>query len=79
MSPTVFRYKNFRFFFFSREEIRKHIHIQSTNGECKFWLEPEITLAHNQYLTDSQLNEIKFLIKEKYNDIINAWNKHFAS
>ena len=26
MSPTVFRYKGYRFFFFSREEVRMHVH-----------------------------------------------------
>ena len=33
--PTVFRYGEFRFYFFSREEIRKHIHVSSPNGEAK--------------------------------------------
>lgn len=33
--PTVFRYGEFRFYFFFREEIRKHIHVSSPNGEAK--------------------------------------------
>jgi hypothetical protein len=40
MSPTVFREGPFRFFFFSREEDRLHIHVQSAEGEAKFWVEP---------------------------------------
>ena len=40
MSPTVFREGPFRFFFFSREEQRLHIHVQSADGEAKFWVEP---------------------------------------
>lgn len=43
--PTVFRYGEFRFYFFSREESRKHIHVSSPKGEAKIWLEPEITVA----------------------------------
>ena len=45
MSPTVFREAGFRFYFFSREETRMHIHVQSSNGEAKFWIEPEIQIA----------------------------------
>lgn len=45
MSPTVFREGPFRFFFFSREEERLHIHVESPHGEAKFWLDPQIELA----------------------------------
>jgi len=38
--PTILRVKDYRFFFFSREELRQHVHIQSQKGEAKFWLEP---------------------------------------
>jgi len=40
--PTVLKIKDYRFFFFSREESRQHIHIYCQNGEAKFWLEPQI-------------------------------------
>ncbi len=49
MSPTVFRECGYRFFFFSREEERMHVHVLSGNGEAKFWLEPEIELAKNYH------------------------------
>jgi len=42
MSPTVFKEKGYRFFFFSREESPMHVHVVSDEGEAKFWLEPEI-------------------------------------
>ncbi|MBM3434955.1 MAG: DUF4160 domain-containing protein [Bacteroidetes bacterium] len=42
MSPTVFKIGKYRFFFFSREELRKHIHVISPEGEAKFWIEPEV-------------------------------------
>ena len=47
MSPTVFKDKGFRFFFFSKEEDRKHVHVYCADGEAKFWLEPIIELADN--------------------------------
>ncbi|TMG83195.1 MAG: DUF4160 domain-containing protein [Betaproteobacteria bacterium] len=63
MSPTVLRAKGFRLFFFSREETRMHVHVQSAEGEAKFWLEPRIELAqsyglpshgHRRVATDSR-------------------------
>jgi hypothetical protein len=47
MSPTVFREKGYRFFFFSREESRMHVHIVSGDDEAKFWPEPDLELAKN--------------------------------
>jgi hypothetical protein len=41
MSPTIFRELGFRFFFFSREEPRIHVHVYCSQGEAKFWVEPE--------------------------------------
>ena len=57
MAPTVFREGSFRFFFFSREESRIHIHVAHTDGEAKFWLEPNIELALNKGLNSNQVNE----------------------
>ena len=51
MSPTVFKESGYRFFFFSREEERMHVHVISGDGEAKFWLEPEI-----EKITDTQEN-----------------------
>ena len=79
MSPTIFRSNGYRFFFFSREETRKHVHVFSTEGESKFWLEPEIELAKNYRHSERSLREIKKLIKEHCDEFINAWEKHFEN
>lgn len=42
MSPTIFREAGFRFYFFSREDPRIHVHVQNQHGEAKFWLTPHI-------------------------------------
>lgn len=78
MSPTVFREKGYRFFFFSREETRMHVHIVSGDGEAKFWLEPEIALSKNYYYNSSQLKEIKSLIEVHYDELISTWQQHFS-
>ncbi|MGH7179455.1 MAG: DUF4160 domain-containing protein [Tepidisphaeraceae bacterium] len=79
MSPTVFRAEGFRFYFFSREEPRMHVHVHGDNGEAKFWLEPQIELARNYALSDIELNRALRLIREKEDDIRRAWNEHFGS
>ena len=59
MSPTVFRHKNYRFFFFSREEKRMHVHVSCPEGEAKFWLEPIVALNHNYGLRPRKLKELE--------------------
>ncbi|MDZ7843059.1 MAG: DUF4160 domain-containing protein [Gammaproteobacteria bacterium] len=77
MSPTIFREKGYRFFFFSREESRMHVHVMSGDGEAKFWLEPEIQLAKNYRYNRGQLKEIESLIEVHYDELISAWQHHF--
>ena len=80
MSPTVFRYKKYRFFFFSLEEKRIHIHVEYTGaGDAKFWLTPKIGLAENHGLDIRKINEAKKIIEERKDEIEKAWKKHFGN
>ena len=79
MSPTVFRERGYRFFFFSREEERMHIHVISGDGEAKFWLEPDIELAKNYHYTRKQLKEIEEMIEEHRGELSRAWQQHFGN
>ena len=79
MSPTVFRENGYRFFFFSREEKRMHVHVISGDGEAKFWLEPDIVLARNYHYNSKQLKEITSLVEVHYDELISAWKQHFSS
>lgn len=77
MSPTVFRESGYRFFFFSREEERMHVHIQSSEGEAKFWLEPKIELAKNYRFSKKQLKELESLLEAHYYELTSSWEKYF--
>jgi hypothetical protein len=79
VSPTVFRERGFRFFFFSREEERMHVHIHCAVGEAKYWLEPTIELARNHGLSPPQLAKIREIVEAHENELINAWNSHFRN
>lgn len=78
MSPTIFREDGFRFYFFSREEPRMHVHVQCADGEAKFWIEPKIELAHNYGLSDRQLRSAQALIEAHENVIRSSWVAHFG-
>lgn len=77
MSPTVFRYKGYRFFFFSREEERMHIHVIHAEGEAKIWIEPHIELQSSHGLSSKQEKEIIEIVTERQDEIKQSWDDHF--
>ena len=77
MSPTVFRYREYRFYFFSREEERIHVHVYCSDGEAKFWIEPKVSVAKNYGLSISQITELTTIVEDHKDEITGAWKKHF--
>ena len=78
MSPTIFRVSGYRFFFFSREEPRAHVHVQHVDGQAKFWLEPEVALAQNCGLSNRRLATALRLVRKHKDEICAAWQDHFG-
>jgi hypothetical protein len=79
MSPTIFRVGNYRFYFFSREEERIHIHVVSPEGEAKFWVEPIVALVTYTGFSKRQLARLQRIVEEHKNEIVKAWRKHFEA
>jgi hypothetical protein len=79
VSPTIFRAGGLRFFFFSLEERRPHVHVEGARGEAKFWLEPAIEQAENHGLNRRELSLARRLIRERFDEIRAAWSEHFGS
>lgn len=71
------RVRGYRFYFFSREEPRAHVHVQHAAGEAKFWVEPIVALHANHGLKPKQLAEAQQLVEEHLDEIRRAWAKHF--
>ena len=71
--PTVLKIGSYRFHFYSDEgKEPPHIHVATTDGECKFWLDP-VRLARNKGvppITVRNIEKLVFenltLLKEKY-------------
>lgn len=79
VSPTILRIGNCRFFFFSREEERIHVHILSPDGEAKFWLQPVVALATYTGFSDKQLRRLHELVEKHEDEIVKAWTEHFKA
>ncbi len=62
--PTVLRVFGFRFHFYSDEGNEPpHIHVESGDGECKFWLSP-VVLARNHGMTAADIRKVERLVYE---------------
>ncbi len=79
MAPTIYRERGYRFFFFSREEPRAHVHVICADGEAKFWLDPQVELARNIGLSRAQLRDAETIIEERQGEFRSAWQAHFGS
>ena len=62
-----------------------HIHIDSTDGTAKFWLEPIVALEVYYNMKSKELSEIEEIVKEKklfycwHNAIIKTQRESFRS
>ena len=77
MSPTIFKEGRFRFYFFSREESRPHVHVISSDGEAKFWLDPLGELARNHGLSEQDIRRAQEIVRSRQQEIRDAWDEHF--
>ena len=79
--PVVFRYRNVRFHFFSNEGAPRepmHVHAESSDGEAKFWLYPEVRVARSAGYGRRRLSELARVVGERREEIERAWHEHFG-
>jgi hypothetical protein len=55
-----------------------HIHVQSADGEAKFWIEPAITLVKSKGFFAADLRLVQDIIEEHQDEIRVAWHRHFG-
>jgi len=77
MSPTIHREGPYRFFFNSREETRMHVHVATSDGVAKFWLEPIVALESYYNLEIRDLRRIEKIVREYEDEFQDAWRRHF--
>jgi len=74
--PTILRWKGYKFFFFSLEEDRPHIHVKKQHGQAKYWLET-VEFVKAQGFSQKELNVIEKKIIEEQDLILEKWNDYF--
>ncbi len=78
--PVVFHYGAYKFFFYSNEGNPRepmHIHVRSSDGEAKFWVNP-LSVAESFGFGARTLRELTRVVEENHNLIERAWHEHFA-
>lgn len=79
--PTVLYLRGWRLHFYSNEGNEPiHIHAQRGDAECKYWLKVEtydIEEAYSYNLTKRDAREIRKLILQNLDEIVEAWHRYF--
>ncbi len=79
--PTILFIYGWRLFFYSNEGNEPiHVHAEKGEMECKFWIiteEIEIEEACSVQMTPQAKKEIKKIIYQHFDLIVDAWNSHF--
>jgi len=75
--PTILRLLNWRFHFYSDEGAEPpHIHVDTGDGACKFWLEP-IRLARSRNVSAVELRRIEGVVYEQQQFFKEKWHEFF--
>jgi Domain of unknown function (DUF4160) len=73
--PTVLRIGAFRFHFYSDEgDEPVHIHVDTGEGECKFWLDP-VVLAKSVNIAPIDIRKIEWLVFEHRNFLMEKYHE----
>lgn len=79
--PVVFRYKGFRFFFYSNEGSPRepvHVHVRSGGSEAKLWLEPQVRVAAGHGFDAGTLRELVEVAQANRDLIERAWHDYIG-
>jgi len=79
--PVVFRYKGFRFFFYSNEGNPRepvHVHVRSGGSEAKLWLDPQVRVAASYGFDARTLRELVEVAQTNRELIERAWHDYFG-
>lgn len=79
--PNVLRIDRWRFYFYSNEGDPlepPHIHVRCPDGEAKFWLEPDVTLADSEGLDARSLRQLTVLVRTHRVTLLRSWHDYFA-
>ena len=79
--PVVFRYRGFRFFFYSNEGSPReplHVRIRSGSSEAKIWLDPQVQVASSFGFEAGTLRELVEVAQANRVLIERTWHEYFS-
>ena len=79
--PVIFRYRGFKFFFYSNEGTPRepiHVHVEKDDVEAKFWLLPEVRVAYNDGFDARSLRLLAGIVEANRDRIERSWNEYFG-
>jgi len=79
--PSIFRYKGYRFFFYSNEgDPLEPLHVHVIRGEsvAKFWVEPEVSIAESYGMKSAELTMLRKVVSQNKDVIKRAWDGYFS-
>ncbi|MGA7498402.1 MAG: DUF4160 domain-containing protein [Isosphaeraceae bacterium] len=75
--PTVLRVGPLRFFFYAGDGAEPpHIHVERDDSEAKFWLDP-VRLERSRGFRRKEINQIRGLVEEHREQLLESWNEFF--
>lgn len=77
--PTVLILFGIRFFFYSREHLPIHVHIETGDGTAKFEVETEVRLIENKGVKTKDIRLSESILEENRENFVNEWNNFFGT
>lgn len=74
--PTILKVYGFRFFFYSKEESRMHVHVEYQGKIAKIWLDT-FEIAESFGFRPFHLNYILKIVRKNEKELKNAWENYF--
>ena len=77
----MFRYRGFRFFFYSNEGSPReplHVHFRSGSGEAKVWRVPHVQVASSFGFDAGTLRELVEVAQTNRVQIERTWHEYFS-
>jgi hypothetical protein len=55
-----------------------HVHVSSSDGTAKIWLEPAVALTESYNVSSGELTEIIRIVEDNKDGFIRDWKMHFG-
>ena len=77
--PTVLRFGPYRLHFYASDGVEpRHIHVAREGADAKFWLDPDVDLAHNRGFSIKERRDIQRIVEDNAQHLRDEWDAFFT-